>query len=123
MFMRILTLALLALSTAAVAHAADVPVSVYVNGQLQSYDPPALMRDGTVYVPLRAGAQSLGIDVKWDAGRKVAQICTDTGCTFIMQNEGITQNGRLLLPLRKMGEATGSRVMWDAQQKAVRITR
>jgi hypothetical protein len=121
--MRTALLAFLALSTTAAVLAAGVPVKVYVNGKPQSYSPPAIMRGGTVYVPLRAGGKSLGVAVKWHADRKTAQVCTDAGCTLIKQSEGITVNGSLLLPLRKLGEATGARVSWDAPNKAVRISK
>lgn len=120
--MRVVVSIVLILSTVAIVSAADVPANVYVNGALQSYSPPAVIRDGTVYVPLRAGAESLGLDVKWQAEASLAQICTDIGCTFIRQSEGITQNGRLLLPLRRMAEVTGATITWDGQQKAVRIS-
>lgn len=121
--MRTVFVALVALSVSTAVFAADVPVKVVVNGKLQSYNPPALMRGGTVYVPLRAGAQSLGLEVKWDATRKVAQLCDDSGCAFIMQSDGITHNGRLLLPLRRMGDITGARVVWDATKKTVVISK
>ena len=120
---RVVLTAALALSIVTVASAADVPVKVYINSALQSYSPPAVMREGTVYVPLRAGAQSLGLTVKWEEATRTAQLCTDTGCTFIRQAEGITVNGRLLLPLRRMAEVTGAMIRWDAQQRAVLITR
>lgn len=105
------------------ALAADVPVKVYVNGRQQNYNPPAVLRGGTVYVPLRAGARSLGLDVKWHADAQAAQICTDTGCMLIPSKQGIIVNGSLLLPLRKMGEATGAKVTWDAAAKTVRIVK
>jgi len=120
--LRVVLPAALALSIATVGLAADVPVKVYINGTLQSYSPPAVMRDGTAYVPLRAGAESLGLTVKWEESTKTAHLCTDIGCTFIRQSEGITVNGRLLLPLRRMAEVTGAMIRWDAQQRAVLIT-
>lgn len=116
-------LVILALSVSTLVLAADVPVKVYVDGKLQSYNPPAVLRAGTVYVPLRAGAQSLGISVKWHDDTQMAQICTDKGCTLIRKSEGIIVNGSLLLPLRKMGEATGAKVVWDGAKKAVLITK
>jgi len=121
--MRTTCLVILALGLTTLALAADVPVKVYVNGKLQSYSPPAVLRGDTVYVPLRAGAQSLGISVKWHEDTQMAQICTDKGCSLIRKSEGIVVNGSLLLPLRKMGEATGAKVSWDAANKAVRITK
>lgn len=114
-------LVLLALGIAAAVFAADAPVKVYVDGKLQTYSPPAILRGGSVYVPLRAGAKSLGIDVKWIAASQTAQICTDEGCTLIPKSDGVIVNGSLLLPLRKMGEATGAKVSWDPAAKAVQI--
>ncbi|MBP8952887.1 MAG: copper amine oxidase N-terminal domain-containing protein [Armatimonadetes bacterium] len=116
-------LVLLALGIAAAVLAADAPVKVYVDGKLQTYSPPAILRGGSVYVPLRAGAKSLGIDVKWIAASQTAQICTDQGCTLIPKSDGVIVNGSLLLPLRKMGEATGAKVSWDPAAKAVRIAK
>ena len=86
-------LVLLALGIAAAVLAADAPVKVYVDGKLQTYSPPAILRGGSVYVPLRAGAKSLGIDVKWIAASQTAQICTDEGCTLIPKSDGVIVNG------------------------------
>lgn len=106
-----------------VAAAQDVMVKVTVNGKAQSYNPAARMRGGTVYVPLRQGAQSLGVDVKWHAGTQRAQVCTATGCSFIKQSEGIMVDGSLFLPLRKMATVTGAKVAWNAGTKTVAIRR
>ena len=108
---------------AAVSVAADTPVWVYVNGVAQSYSPAAVLRGSSVYVPLRAGAASLGLTVKWHADSHAAQICTPSGCTIIRQSEGIMVSGSLLVPLRRMGEATGAAVQWDASRRAVIITK
>ena len=119
--MRTFTIVLLLCGMTLVACAEDVAVKVYVDGKLWKYDPPARVRGGTTYVPLRQGAQSLGIECKWLAEMNVAQICTDKGCTLIRKTEGIIVKGRLLLPLRKMGEALGAEVKWDGGRKAVTI--
>ncbi len=111
----------LALVTLTAAFAADVPVKVYVDGALQSYNPAARLRDGTVYVPLRQGADSLGVQCKWQASTNTAQICTDNGCTLIRKREGIVVDGSLFLPLRRMGNALGAKVTWDAAKRAVMI--
>ena len=110
--------ALLVLTT---AFAADIPVNVYVDGTPESYSPAARLRDGTVYVPLRQGADSLGVVCKWQASTNTAQICTDNGCTIIRKREGIVVDGSLFLPLRRMGNALGAKVTWDAAQRAVII--
>ncbi len=98
--MRAAVIAILALSVTTIALASDAPVKVYVNGKLQSFNPPAVLRGGTVYVPLRQGATALGIEVKWHEETQMAQICTDKGCSLIRKSEGIIVNGSLLLPLR-----------------------
>lgn len=106
-----------------VAAAQDVMVKVTVDGKAQSYNPAARMRGGTVYVPLRQGAQSLGVQVKWHADTQRAQVCTDTGCAFIKQSDGLMVNGSLFLPLRKMATVTGAKVAWNAGTKTVAIQR
>ncbi len=119
--MRHLLMVWLALLMAATAFAADVPVKVYVDGTLQSYSPAARLRNGTVYVPLRQGADSLGVQCKWQASANTAQICTANGCTIIRKSEGIVVDGSLFLPLRRMGNALGAKVTWDAAKRAVMI--
>ena len=115
--------ACLALLLAAVAATADAPVTVWVDGELQSYRPAARLRNGTVYVPLRQGADSLGAQCKWEARTKTAQICTPRGCTIIRKGEGIVVDGSILLPLRRMSQALGAQITWDAPERAVRIER
>lgn len=117
--MRLLLIAVLVLGLSAAALAADTPVKVFINGKLQSYTPSAMLRAGTVYVPLRAGAESLGLHVEWHADMKAAQVCSDAGCVLIREKEGINVKGSLLLPLRKMGEVTGAKFVWDGPRKSV----
>lgn len=119
--MRYVLVVFLAVVVTTTVFAGDVLVKVYVDGKLQSYDPAARLRGGTVYVPLRQGAESLGAQCKWQASNNIAQICSDAGCTLIRKREGIVVNGRLFLPLRRMGEALGAKVSWDADERAVRI--
>lgn len=121
--LRCSTVLLICVICGATAMAADVPVKVYIDGRVQQYDPPALVRDGKTYVPLRAGAESLGCSVKWIPEQSVAQVCTENACILIPKDKGIIVQGRLLLPLRLMGEATGATVQWDGDAKAVRIKR
>lgn len=98
-------------------------VSVYVDGVLQNYDPPAMFKGGKVYVPLRAGAESLGLAVGWDAKTSTAEVKSATRSVFIASYEGIIVGSSLFLPLRRMGEATGAQIEWDGANKIVRITR
>jgi hypothetical protein len=121
--MRTLVVLSLLVGVLSLASAQDVMVKVTVDGKTQSYNPAARMRGGTVYVPLRQGAQSLGVDVKWHADTQRAQVCTATGCSFIKQSEGLMVNGSLFLPLRQMATVTGAKVAWNAGTKTVAIQR
>jgi hypothetical protein len=121
--MRYALVAALLLATLTAVLAGDVVVKVTVDGKAQDYNPPARMRGGTVYVPLRQGAQSLGLSVKWHAASKVAQVCRANGCALIKQSEGIMVSGSLFLPLRKMAEITGAKVEWNAAAETVKIQR
>ena len=103
------------------ALARDVPVKVYVDGKQKSLDPPALLRDGTTYVPLRAGAGAVGATVKWEESTQRALITRDDKTAAIKKSQGIIVKDRLLIPLRLMGEALGCDVKWDAAARAVRI--
>lgn len=119
--MRVVAVTLLLISAVFAACAEDVSVEVYVNGTLQSYDPPAVLRNGTVYVPLRQGAESFGTECHWVPEQNVAKLCTQSSCVFVPKSDGIVVNGSLLLPLRKMGEALGASVAWDAEKQTVTI--
>jgi hypothetical protein len=121
--MRILISLLFLLAFACVAFAADVPAKVFVNGKLQTYNPPAITRDGKTYVPLRQGAQSLGYTVEWLPAENAAKVCDDKSCLLIRKAEGITLQGSMFLPLRHMGESFGAKVRWDPKSQAVIITK
>ncbi len=121
--MRHASVVCLALLMTTIALAGDVLVKVYVDGKPQSFEPAARLRNGTVYVPLRQGAEALGAECKWEARTNMAQICSDNGCALIRKREGIVVKGRLFLPLRRMGEALGAEVSWDAGKRAVLIQR
>lgn len=104
------------------AAAKDIPVRVFVDGKERRLNPPAITRDGTTYVPLRAGAEALGATVKWDARTSTATVTLNSKRARIRQGQGIMVNGSLFLPLRLMGESLDCEVKWDAKAKAVRIT-
>jgi hypothetical protein len=119
--MRVVAVTLLLITAVFAASAEDVSIKVHVNGTLQSYDPAAVLRNGTVYVPLRQGAASLGTECRWVPEQNMAKLCTHSSCVFVPKSGGIVVNGSLLLPLRKMGEALGASVAWDAGKQTVTI--
>ncbi len=110
-------------AVALVAHLAyaDTLVGVYVNGTKQDFSPPARVREGTTYAPLRAAAEAVGADVKWIESEQIAIICQGDACAIIRKQQGIIVSGRLLIPVRLMAEALEASVSWDAQNKRVLI--
>jgi len=118
--MRALTIvaAVLAVTTLAIAQ----DIKLVANGRTVTSDPAPMMHEGHVYVPLRAAAEAVGGDVKYDAASKTVTICRGAICSFIRQSDGITVNGRLLVGIRQVGEAVDAKVDWDAPNRTVRIT-
>lgn len=100
---------------------AAAEVTLVANGRAIASDPPPLLQEGHVYVPLRAAAEAVGGEVAYDAVAKRVTICRQTMCTVVMQSEGITLNGRLLVGIRRVAEALDAQVGWDGPSKTVRI--
>jgi len=116
------TIMLLAALTIAATALAQGGVTLVANGKTVRSDPPPTLREGRVYVPLRAAAEAVNGKVEYDAATKRVSICRGPMCTFVMQDEGITINGRLLVGIRQVGEALNAKVDWDAGSRTVRIT-
>lgn len=111
-----------ALLLPAVFALADQPVRVFVNGVERKSNPPAIMRGGQTYIPLRSAAQALGAKVKWDEKTSTATITLGNKRARVHQAKGIMVGGSLLLPLRTIGEALNCTVKWEGAKKAVRIS-
>ncbi len=118
--MRALLAVVVVLSVASLAAAADI--TLLANGKTVTSDPAPMMQDGHVYVPLRAAAEAVGGDVKYDAASKTVTICRGDVCSFLKQSDGITVNGRLLVGIRKVAEAVDVQVDWDGPAQTVRIS-
>jgi hypothetical protein len=100
----------------------DQPVRVFVNGVERKCSPPAIMRDGQTYIPLRGAGEALGAKVKWDEKTSTAMITLGNKRARISQAKGIMVEGSLLLPLRTMGEALNCTVKWDGKKRAVHLS-
>lgn len=123
---RLITTALLicaAIAACAGAFAGDANVRVLVDGRRRKLDPPAVMRNGRVYVALRGVAKALGASTRWDAKTKTAIVTLCNKRTRVAQSKGITVGGVLFLPLRVTGEALGCAVEWDGRARVIRITK
>ncbi len=114
------------------------PVRVLLNGQELFTDTPAILREGTTYVPLRAFAETFSqAEVTWDARTGTAAVrapgleltvqdgkkyMTANGRCFYMAQSIVKQDGRVLVPVRALSAAYGVDVVWDAASRTVCLT-
>lgn len=118
--MRTTLVVLTILVALSVAVAGDI--TLIANGKTVVSDPAPMMNEGHVYVPLRAAAEAVGGEVKYDAVSKTVTICRGDICSFMRQSDGLTINGRLLVGIRQVAEAVGVNVDWDAATRTVRLS-
>mgnify|MGYP005798179345 CR=1 FL=1 len=130
---------ILVLSAAPLAAAsANTQVTVLLNGQKLLTDSPAVLKNGTTYVPLRAFAEAFsqaevtwndstrtaivrapGLNIEVRAGRKY-MVANDR--YFYMSNSILIQGGRVLVPVRALSAAYGVNVEWIASTRTVSLT-
>lgn len=117
-----------------VAWAANI--SVYLNGQAQTYNPAPIIQKGTTIVPMRAIFEQLGANIDWDPktmtvtatkdntlisltiGQQVAYI---NGKQVTLAIPSQTINGRTMVPLRFVSESLGAMVRWEAKTWSIYI--
>lgn len=100
---------------------ADQLVRVLVDGREQSFKPPARVRDGVAYAPLRAAAEAVGAKVEWNQKAQMAIVCAGNQCVPIKRSQGIVVDGSLLVPLRLMAQALKCEVKWHPATRTVAI--
>lgn len=131
----ILALSLI-LSLASVG-SANAEFKVYIDGELQTYDQPPTVINGSTLVPLRGIFEALGASVNYESATKtVTGIKGDTtivlvigaktaninGASLELAQAGQLVNGRTLVPLRFVGEALGAKVNYEGSTKTITIT-
>jgi predicted RNA-binding Zn ribbon-like protein len=119
--MRWLLVVLLTLLTTAIAVAEDA-VRLVADGRTVKSEPPPILKDGRVHVPLRAAAEAVRGEVTYDPSTKRVQVCKGTICTFVRQSDGLTLDGRLLVGVRELAESLRCSVTWDHRAKVVTIS-
>lgn len=143
-----LLLSLTLLLAAVPAFAADDVVTVMLDGEViectdvngNKVDPVII--DGTTYLPIRAIANALDLDVQWDDATKtvfingVSVLAKKTDVINIFINGGrfiptdvngnvvnpIIIDGTTYVPVRAIGEAFDKEVAWDGETKTVTLT-
>lgn len=122
----LLIMALIILVAANLTFAAGI--TVYLNGQVQAYDPAPVIQKGTTIVPMRAIFEQLGAIIDWDdrtrtvtAARGETLISLSVGQTIAYVNGKPVPlavpsqiiKGRTMVPLRFVSESLGASVKWD----------
>lgn len=121
-------------AVAAAAPAGAQNVTVKVNGQPMSFDQPPVMRNGRVFVPMRAIFERLGSSVVYSNGninsqgngRSVHLVIGSTsasvnGQPISMDVAPFSIAGRTLVPLRFVAQALGANVDWNSNNDTVAI--
>lgn len=111
-------------------------VSIYINGERQSFSNQALIENGVTLVPLRGIFEELGAKVTWNQENKTidalkgnTKISLNIGSSNAKVNGNTvklsvpaqTKNGKTLVPLRFISESLGANVQWDQKNQKVTI--
>ncbi|WNS41499.1 copper amine oxidase N-terminal domain-containing protein [Paenibacillus sp. MMS20-IR301] len=94
-------------------------------------DVPPVIQEQRTLVPIRAVAEALGAEVKWDHATKTATILLDGKVLTMTLGKLIDGmdvpaqaiDGRIMVPLRYVSETLGAYVMWFPQDKRIEIIR
>jgi hypothetical protein len=111
-------------------------VRVTIDGKLQNYEQPPVIRDGSTLVPLRAIFESMGAAVAWDSATQTAtgrkgnttislkigeSKAVKNGQTIDLDVPAQLINGNTMAPARFIGEAFGGELQWDGKSRTVQI--
>lgn len=112
-------------------------ISIYINGEKQSYSNLAIMEKGRTLVPLRGIFESLGASVQYnpkdktiDASKGNTKIWLKIGSknakvngkTVKLDVPAKLEKGRTRVPVRFISESLGATVQWNQSTKAVNIS-
>ncbi len=100
---------------------ADEAAAVLVNGRPERYRPPAVVRSGALYIPLRAAAASPGLKCSWHHERKQAEVWGQSGRALVAASQGRLEGGHFFLSAREFGVATGALVLWSPTTRTLRL--
>ncbi|MBQ7875888.1 MAG: RICIN domain-containing protein [Clostridia bacterium] len=138
----------LIMALSAIPVMAEDTVTVVLDGEVidcrnaQGIEVPPILVDGTTYLPVRAIANALNLEVQWDDATKsvfingVSVLAKKTdvinifigGGKFVAKDANgnvvnpILKDGTTYLPVRAIGEAFDKEVAWDGATKTVTLT-
>lgn len=121
MRMSVLMALCLMLVLAGVAVADHHEVDVYVHGAVLDLDPPAMVQNGQVYLPVRPVAEAVGAEVTYFANRDAVVVCSGDRCTDMPREESIKIDMRLLVPMEALDEALDVDIDWHPEERIVAL--
>ncbi len=113
----------------------ETPIRLYVNGTEVVAPVPPVIENNRTLVPLRALAEALGFEVKWEpVGREITLSKPGLVILLAVDKPEAVVNGQLvaldvppgirndstLIPVRFVAEQMGLSVTWDAENRIVR---
>lgn len=119
-----------------IASTASKQTTVIIDGKVQAYTQPAVIKDGRILVPMRSIFETLKSKISWD--RDTQSVTAKRGATSIKLtinsktatvNDNIVEldvaaqliNGSTMVPLRFVSDALGASVAWDGNTNTVSI--
>lgn len=115
----------------------EMGIKVIIDGEIMSFEQPAVNRNGSILVPMRPIFEELGAELKWNAadrsvdavrGSRVIWLKLDSKDALVNQKK-ITLpvppqlvKSNTMVPLRFVSEALGAEVKWEAATQSVLIT-
>jgi hypothetical protein len=124
-------------TTAASSTSTSQTISININGRNVEVDPAPLLRNGSVFVPVRGVLENLGAAVNYDAATariditqdgkryslKVGETAAAVESTVVtLASAPIQVSGRAFVPLRGLAELFGYQVQWQAATQTVVVT-
>ena len=97
-----------------------------LNGKSIHIDVAPEIINGLTMMPLRAIAENLGAEVKWDENLKEAVILLDGKTLVVGKEQGLMikqKERRTLVPVRYIAENLGANVLWIPSTRQVQIVR
>ncbi len=112
---------LLVILACGAAQAADRPIRVFVNSQRQTFQPPALARNGKAYLPMRPFAAAIMGGLAYDAATGTVRLTYCSQTAKLRKSQGLTVNGSFYVPLRTVADALALPITWNPRTASVNI--
>jgi len=112
-------------------------IKVIIDGELQQFEQPPVVVNGTTLVPMRAIFERLGAKVEWNQQQRSVKatkgdttielklgsnVAKKNGQDVKLDVPAQTKNNYTMVPLRFISESLGANVMWNGKTSTVIIT-